>query len=41
MFSFDDSLVFQYLEVTVHLVVGAVDDADKVCDMCSIGVGKG
>jgi len=30
VFVFDDAFLFEYLEVAVYLVVGAVDDADEV-----------
>jgi hypothetical protein len=30
---FDDAFLFEYLDVAVYLVVGAVDDADEICYM--------
>ncbi len=33
VFGFDDAFRLQYSEVAVNLVVSAVDDADKICDV--------
>ena len=40
VFGFDDAFLLQYLEVAVNLVVSAVDDADKICDVGTLDLGE-